>query len=549
MSEPQHVPQRLQDLSDDYLSGLLDEAGVAELEGLLRADPEARRYFVRYAALHTDLHLQARARRAAERALGRLAQDSPPDRPRASGSEPRASAREAATPLADARGSDGFPRASARGRLLWLAVAAGVLLALGASWWLVLGRAPRDNAGRAPAVAWLVNAQNCKWADDVAPAGDLRAGTVLALERGLAEVRFECGARAVLEGPASLELLSGKSARLLRGRLTARAAGPAAGFEVLSPQGKVIDRGTEFGVAVSAGGATEVYVFEGQVEAHPAHAPNGVSLARDQAARIADGKVTLTPQADGGAFVREIVPPPVIVPRTQRLAFDRATERSLLDSAGVGVGLTHRLPGTGRALPERDPNLRLDTARGRLELTTTNSDINRQFQLHHGEYLGVRLSDLGFTGAEDFAVTATIPDIPALEFVGQFGLYAGARSDRNIRGGLISSRRGEPGQYTQFLVNNEQGRDRDLHKVGLLSTGTDLRLTLKRTAGKYALTVANLTAGSSSTLAIRHPDFLDDQRDLYVGLFGANTQSRVPKTLTVKDFAVTVWAVAPAHKE
>ncbi len=525
MSEPQPVPQRLQDLTDDYLSGLLDEAGVAELEEMLRADAEARRYFVRYAALHTDLHLAARARLAAERALGRLAPDSASD-------QPRAPARGKRNLLTGARG--------------WLAVAAGALLALGAGWWFLSGRSPAD-AAHDSSVAWLVNAQNCKWAEDVAPAGDLRAGTVLALERGLAEVRFACGARAVLEGPATLELLSGKSARLRRGRLTARAEGPAAGFEVLSPQGQVIDRGTEFGVSVSEGGATEVYVFEGQVEARPADAPGGgtVSLARDQAARIAGGKVTLEPRPDGGAFVRQIVPPPLIVPRTLRLAFDKASDNSLRDASGLGVGLTHRLPGTGHALPAQDPNLRLDAAHHRLELTTTNSDLNHQFWLHHGEYLGVRLADLGFTGAEDFAVTATIPDIPALEFIGQFGLYAGARSDRNIRGGLLSARRGEPGQYTQFLVNNHQGRDRDLHRVGLLSTGTDLRFTLKRTGGKYTLTVENLTAGSSSTLAIRHPDFLDGERDLYVGLFGANTHSRVRKTLTVKDFSVTVWAVAP----
>src|SRR5262249_30540232 len=155
------------------------------------------------------------------------------------------------------------------------------------------------------------------------------------------------------------------------------------------------------------------------------------------------------------------------------------------------------------------------------------------FKLYHGEYLGLRLSDLGFTGKEDFSVTATIPDIPPLEKVGQFGLYAGARSDRNIRGGLISSGQGEFGQYTQFLVNNNNGQDADPNLVGLLSTGTDLRLTLKRTNGKYALTVENLTTGSTSTLSIRHPEFLDNECDLFVGLFGANTQSAVRRKLFV----------------
>ena len=51
-----------------------------------------------------------------------------------------------------------------------------------------------------------------------------------------------------------------------------------------------------------------------------------MSLTQNQAARIAAGKVTLNPPARGrrGRFVRAIVPPPVIVPRTLRLTFDRA---------------------------------------------------------------------------------------------------------------------------------------------------------------------------------------------------------------------------------
>ncbi|HXG08308.1 MAG TPA: FecR domain-containing protein [Gemmataceae bacterium] len=520
MNEPTPVPEPLRDLIDDYLSGLLDEAGVRRLEERLRADAEARRYFVRYARMHTDLHLEAHARQAGARALDRIAQQ---DR--------------AAIPL-----------------LRWgttlkmFAAAAGLLFVLGAGWWLVKGRPNPEILGHEPAIAWLVNAQNCQWSEGE-PIGDMRAGKVLKLERGLAEVRFQCGARVVLEGPASLELLSAKGARLRYGKLTARVPNPATGFEIVCPQGKVIDLGTEFGVSVSASGATEVYVFEGKVEAHAT--ANGsaasVNLTQNQAARIAAGKVQpVEPSAGASQFVRAIVPPPVIQPRTLRLTFDRPAEGGILDATGQGTGLTHRLPGTGRRLPTPDPNLRLNTEQQQLELTTTNSDLNTQYRLYHGEYLGIRLSDLGFTGKEDFAVTAVIPNIPALEFVGQFGLYAGVASDRNIRGGLLSSRRDEPGQYVQFLVNNPDGCDTDICKVGLLSTGMDLRLTLKRTDGRYALTVENLKDGSASTLTIRHPDFLDDEQDLFVGLFGANTQSPVRKTLFIKEFAVTVWTVAPA---
>jgi hypothetical protein len=49
----------------------------------------------------------------------------------------------------------------------------------------------------------------------------MRAGKDLHLIRGLAEIEFDCGARVILQGPAGLRLLSGRSARLLKGTLTA----------------------------------------------------------------------------------------------------------------------------------------------------------------------------------------------------------------------------------------------------------------------------------------------------------------------------------------
>jgi hypothetical protein len=405
-------------------------------------------------------------------------------------------------------------------------------------------RATDETGKREPAIAWLVNAQDCRWAGD-GPVGDMQAGRSLRLEQGLAEICFQCGARVVLQGPADFELLSASSARLKRGKITARVPEPAAGFEILSPQGQVIDLGTEFGMAVSDDGATEVYVFEGKVAAQ-AHGSPSVGLTEHQAARMAEGQVTVQPNRAAGEFVRAIVPPTVLQPRTRRLRFDRSVDGTIRDARGLGTGLSCRLPGTGAELGERDPNLLLDTAKAQLRLTTTNSDLNTQYKLHHGEYLGFRLSELGFTGAEDFAATVTMPNIPELDMVGQFGLYAAAASDESIRGGLIISK--EPGQYTQFLVSNHKGSDNDPYKVGLLSTGTDLRFTLKRTQGKYSLSVENLTKGGASTLTIAHPEFLDGRPDLYVGLFGANTQSDLRKTLVIKDFQVTVWTASPPSR-
>jgi hypothetical protein len=190
-------------------------------------------------------------------------------------------------------------------------------------------------------------------------------------------------------------------------------------------------------------------------------------------------------------------------------------------------------------LPVRDPNMRLNLEKGHLELTTTQSDINRQFKLDRGEYPGVRLRDLGFTGDEDFEVTALLPDIPGLAVIGQFGLYAGTSSDKNIRGGLLG--RQEPDTYRQFLVNNNGGPDSDSQFVGLSYRGDDLRMTLKRSQGRYAMMIENLTRGSSSTLTIRHPAWLDGPQDLQVGLFAALPRGEKQLPVHVKAFQATVF--------
>jgi hypothetical protein len=528
------LPDNLQDLIDDYLAGLLDEAGVARLEQWLRADGDARRHFARYARLNTDLHLEMKAQVAGERALEALTPDAPPARSRS-------------------------------WRLALLAVAAALLAAVGFGAWLGFGRpdAPREE------IAWLVNAQDCQWAGQQAPAGDMRVGKVLQLDRGLAEISFQSGVRVVLEGPASLELTSTNSARLLRGKLTAKVPEAARGFQITLPQGKVVDLGTEFGVAVDRNGASNVYVFAGKVEAYAGQAAP-VSLKEKQAARIDATGVAVKPGepvAEAKQFVREIVPVPT--PRTVALDFKSAIPDSIAGAGGSGTGLTHRLPGTGGKLPNPDPNLRLDPALGQLVLKTTNSDLNTSFRVHVGEYLGVRLTDLGFAGAEDFTISVVMTDIPALPRVGQFGLYVGVHHKLNFRGGVINwNKDAAEAEYGHFVMQNKDGKDRDfrtitansntqgtiegkdgkdvLHQiVGAALPGHDLRITLRREGSKYTLTNENLTTGVAMSLTVPQPDFLAGQNDLYVGVFGANTQSDQRRDLTLKEFKVKVWPVPP----
>jgi len=537
MNGRSELPDDLLDLVDLYCSELIDEAGLRRLETILLESEAARRHFVAYFHHHTEIRFAIRAGHAADAALDRLSSD-------------RKSAARFKRPW--------LPRVRSH---WWMGTALGVVLTaivLGTVWMSkpirrMLWDGEPDAVSPIANIAWLVNAQDSRWAGkDQEPGRDMRSGKTLQLDRGLAEIEFERGARVILQGPAGLELVSGTSARLLYGTLTARVPEHARGFTVLSPRGKVVDLGTEFGLSVDAVGATTVRVFAGEVEAFPlsagASANLGVTIRPNQTAQINERAVALDSRGrreDAVTYVRAILPPPVLTPRTLRLDFTRPIPGTLLDVEGRGTGLTRRLPGTGSLLPARDSNLRLRPDRRALELTTTRSDLNTQDQMPTGEYLGFRLTDLGFTGKEDFEISATIPNIPGLKMVGQFGLYAGSKSDQSIRGGLIS--RHPPDSYRLFLVNNSDGIDNDIYEVGLITTGDDLRLTLKRTGGRYSLLVDNLTRKSSSTLEIPHPAFLDAQTDLYAGLFAANTQSDLCKTLTIREVKATVWTSQPEN--
>lgn len=495
------------ELIDEYVDGTITAERLGELEKLLAADAELRKYFLRYCGLHTDLGLHVKSATAADRVLNAI------------------------LPQVPKRPSVGKYRAA-----LSASIIAFILVAIYASWPRTPKIAPRPEGNED--IAWLVNAQNCEWEDRHPIEAGLKAGTRLAMTRGLAEIRFKSGATVILSGPCRLELTDGNSANLLRGKVAARVPESAIGFEVRTPQGKVIDLGTEFGVSVGETGNADVFVFEGKVDAY-SPAGRKVSLTEKQGATLAGGDPVRSDRADE-SFTRKIVPTPVFNPVRWHWEFAEGKASSLLDRNGHGIGFSHRLPGTGERFPGRDPNLCIVPGSG-LELTTTNSDINGQAGMLTGEYFGIPLSKFGFTGSEDFEIVVEIPNIPTLRRVGQFGLYAGTKSNRNIRGGLIAQNNGE---YRQFFVNNSKFFDHDSGYLGLSNTGDDLRMILKRIAGKYSLTVDNQTTGSATTLAIKHPDFLDAENDLQVGVFGANTQSNEPKTLLIRAVTVTVWTAA-----
>ncbi|HSJ02416.1 MAG: LamG-like jellyroll fold domain-containing protein [Verrucomicrobium sp.] len=118
-------------------------------------------------------------------------------------------------------------------------------------------------------VAVLTRGVNLEWeSDGVRPAlnAPLAPGT-LKLKRGVAEIEFFQGARLCVEGPAEIKLVSTSEAFCTRGRFSAHVPPQAKGFRLGTPNGDVVDLGTDFGLDLNSD-TPEVHVFKGEVELH-----------------------------------------------------------------------------------------------------------------------------------------------------------------------------------------------------------------------------------------------------------------------------------------
>lgn len=195
-------------------------------------------------------------------------------------------------------------------RKAWLGAAIAACVALG--WWLM----PRGGNDAIPGiaqkatvqaehVALLAQAIDVTWEEggQAFSAGAALPKGWLKLASGTLRLDFYSGARVILEGPASIELLSPDLARLEKGKLTARVPPPAEGFTVLSSELRVVDRGTEFGMQVNGTNDCEVHVFDGEVELQgeiPETAEK--ALHEGNAVAIREGKWTAFP-ADRTSFI------------------------------------------------------------------------------------------------------------------------------------------------------------------------------------------------------------------------------------------------------
>lgn len=141
-------------------------------------------------------------------------------------------------------------------------VTAGLIAAIAASigFALLMMRPDEPPNGYAS----LVDSYQAVW-DESEPTEQLNGK--FALLSGAARIRYDNGAELLVQAPASFSIDSFGQASLDRGSLQLYVPPAATGFQIMTPYGRIVDRGTRIGVFVHADLGLEVHVFEGCAEA------------------------------------------------------------------------------------------------------------------------------------------------------------------------------------------------------------------------------------------------------------------------------------------
>jgi hypothetical protein len=258
--------------------------------------PEEEQVLVRIHDLVTK-HLERRATAADRDALDRLVQESAPaGRVFARYMQDTAHLRWwSGTPPADQPHGPGFVTSRSRSPSGWMAGIGGAVLATAVIAAGVLMTTPRagmppstlppstlppSTLPRAAGVATVTRLADVEWADGVEAwtyLARLAPGHVLRLDAGEVEIVFDIGVNVVIRGPALFEVRAGDRAYSGLGKINARVGKTGEGFVLETPNTRVVDLGTEFGVEVTAGGSTEVAVFRGLVDLSVSHPAPGTT--------------------------------------------------------------------------------------------------------------------------------------------------------------------------------------------------------------------------------------------------------------------------------
>ncbi|NNM86628.1 MAG: hypothetical protein HKL96_12835 [Phycisphaerales bacterium] len=201
---------------------------------------------------------------------------------------------------------------------------AAILVAVVLIWTGVMHRGAPDLQQFGPLT--LTQSVNARWGGGqpiIKQNARLPAGK-LTLESGLAEVMFTNGVRIIVQGPTTFDANSPRQVYLKSGRVVAAVPHTVRGFAVATPNGTVVDLGTEFGVAVRLHQPTIVSVLRGHVRAEIT-TPAGAVLASKVVAQNQAVKLLGTTQKIGRAGTSAMIVPTA----PQPLAFVRPSQLAM----------------------------------------------------------------------------------------------------------------------------------------------------------------------------------------------------------------------------
>ncbi|MEO0476824.1 MAG: hypothetical protein AAF085_12780 [Planctomycetota bacterium] len=188
------------------------------------------------------------------------------------------------------------------------------------------------DAAELAVVATLTAERGAAW--DRRPGQDLYAGQRFTLIQGIAEITTNRGAIAIVQAPATIEMLDNENAiQLHDGKLVGICETESSeGFLVRTPRMDITDLGTRFGVDVVSDIQTEAHVIDGEI-AVLARTPNA-SLTTNAPVRLLAGEAARSSSAQQSVA---------------KLTADMLRFAALLP-------ITIELPGTGKGFPAGEPD-------------------------------------------------------------------------------------------------------------------------------------------------------------------------------------------------
>ncbi|QDT66071.1 FecR family protein [Calycomorphotria hydatis] len=238
MSESSALRSEIAELAEAMCQGRLDAARSTRLDELLRSNLFCQQWFVEYLDLHAE--------------LWQMKQE------RTSGSPSQAAVERVATLL------QGRNRQVASRHLLAIvsiatSVAAVLLVGLGVFLWPAT-----------PTMARIVTlSENVEWSSnnktEFAVGSRLEQGQMLSITKGLLTIQLDDGAFVDLRAPCTVAVMNTNRIWLDQGAVKALVGPDAIGFEVHTPDARIVDLGTEFLVERDPKRGTEVSVRQGRV--------------------------------------------------------------------------------------------------------------------------------------------------------------------------------------------------------------------------------------------------------------------------------------------